>query len=928
MRHPGWLKVFAALLLLGVLPGLLPAVERVVLQLKWRHQFQFAGYYAARELGYYADAGLDVEIRPAVPGLDPAVEVSQGRAAFGVGSSEILINRHNGMDIVVLAAICQHSPYVILVPESSGIRTVHELAGKRIMFEPQAAEIEAFLRNEGVHSFSRIFHSHNPLDIVTGRADAMTAYVTTEPFILSHAGIPTRRFLPEQGGVDFYNDCLFVDGRVLEDKPEMVRQFREASLKGWRYAFERPQQIIDLIIKKYDRGLSRAFLENEMREMRKLVLPELVDVGHINPGRWKHIADTYVGLGLLPKQYSLEGFIWRPQGAGGSSHLQWLLVAGATAILLFFGIVLPVVLINRRLREGEARRQVLFDNSPLPIVWAYSDGRLEFVNRRFVTFFGYDLSETPSIISWATLVIADEAGQATMRRLWEEVKAGSSAANGQGQSADLAVRCRDGVRREVVVLAQRAGGRIVIMFDDITERSRAEQALRMRITMLTGENGSGGIDIASLFDIDELQAIQDSFAEATGVASLITTPEGIPVTRPSNFCTICKDIIRATERGRENCRLSDALVGRYNPDGPNVQPCISGGLWDAGASITVGGRHIANWLVGQVRCEEMDETRMADYAREIGADPERYIEAMKQVPVMQEAHFRKIADFLFKLAKELSIKAYRNVQQARFIVDLEKARERQKELQSQLVQSQKLESIGTMASGVAHEINNPLMSMINFSELIRDRLDLLPASERGVIDQIRAFAGETIDEGQRIAGIVRNLLAFSRQEGESEMAANMREILDGLLSLIGRLLDKDEISVSIDISPDLPGMVCRPRQIQQVLLNLVTNARDALNERYPGSHPDKRLQILVVSAMREGRAWVRTTIRDNGPGISKEIQNRIFDPFFTTKATGKGTGLGLSISYGIVRDHGGVIELESREGGPTFFHVWLPAGVA
>jgi len=918
--------MLAILLCVGFFPNFLQAVDKVVLQLKWRHQFQFAGYYAARELGYYADAGLDVEIRPATPGLDPVDEVASGRAQFGIGSSELIINRYKGKDVIVLAAICQHSPYAVLVPESSPIKTVHELTGKRIMFEPQAAEIEAFLRNEGVNNFFKITHSHNPLDIVTGRADAMTAYVTTEPFFLRHAGVETRRFLPEQGGVDFYNDCLFADGKIVDGNPEMVRRFREASLKGWRYAFERPQQIIDLIKSRYDRGISRAFLEFEMKEMRKLVLPELVDIGHINPGRWRHIADTYAELGLLPKNYSLDGFIWTSDEGDGSSRLQWVFAAGLTALLLILGIVLPIVRINRRLREGEARRQALFDSSPLPIAWAYPDGRFEFLNRRFITFFGYDLAETPTIASWAGLVIADASGQEALRLLWEHAKSGSAQSGKQGHSTDLTVRCRDGVVREVVVLTQIAGGRVIIMFDDITERSRAEEALRMRITMLTGDGGTGGVDLASLFDIDELQAIQDSFSEATGVASLITTPDGIPVTRPGNFCELCQEVIRSTEIGRERCRLSDALVGRYNPDGPNVQPCLSGGLWDAGASITVGGRHIANWLVGQVRCGDLDEGRMMEYAREIGADPERYREAMKRVPIMTEERFRKIADFLFKLAKELSIKAYRNVQQARFIVDLEKARERQKELQSQLVHSQKLESIGTMASGVAHEINNPLMSMINFSELIRDRLAVLSTSETAVVDQIRAFAGEIIDEGQRIATIVRNLLAFSRQEGESEVPSRMQEILDGLLSLIGRLLDKDEIEVIIDISPEIPPLLCRPRQIQQVLLNLVTNARDALNERFPESHPDKKLQIMVAPAVRDGRTWVRTSIKDAGMGIPQEIKDRVFDPFFTTKSTGKGTGLGLSISYGIIRDHGGLIEVESAAGGPTLFHVWLPAG--
>ena len=355
--------MLAILLCVGFFPNFLQAVDKVVLQLKWRHQFQFAGYYTARELGYYADAGLDVEIRPATPGLDPVDEVASGRAQFGIGSSELIINRYNGKDVVVLAAICQHSPYAVLVPESSPIKTVHELTGKRIMFEPQAAEIEAFLRNEGVNNFFKITHSHNPLDIVTGRADAMTAYVTTEPFFLRHAGVETRRFLPEQGG-GFLQRLLF-GTEIVDGNPRWSDgSVRPASRVGAMPSRDRSRSSIS---SRAAMTGSPAFLEFEMKEMRKLVLPELVDIGHINPGRWRHIADTYAELGLLPKNYSLDGFIWTSDEGDGSSRLQWVFAAGLTALLLILGIVLPIVRINRRLREGEARRQALFDSSPLPI---------------------------------------------------------------------------------------------------------------------------------------------------------------------------------------------------------------------------------------------------------------------------------------------------------------------------------------------------------------------------------------------------------------------------------------------------------------------------------------------------------------------------------------------------------------------------------
>ena len=198
-----------------------------------------------------------------------------------------------------------------------------------------------------------------------------------------------------------------------------------------------------------------------------------------------------------------------------------------------------------------------------------------------------------------------------------------------------------------------------------------------------GEN----ITFEELFDIEDIQLIQDQFAKVTGVASIITHTDGTPITAPSNFCRLCQDIIRQTDKGLANCFKSDAVLGQFHPEGPTIQPCMSGGLWDAGAGITIGGKHIANWMMGQVRDERQTEEQMLAYAREIGADTKEVIEAFQDVPAMSLEKFEQIAHFLFILASQLSTTAYQNLQQARFITELEKT---EKELQ---VRKETLKSI-------------------------------------------------------------------------------------------------------------------------------------------------------------------------------------------------------------------------------------------
>jgi PAS domain S-box-containing protein len=176
------------------------------------------------------------------------------------------------------------------------------------------------------------------------------------------------------------------------------------------------------------------------------------------------------------------------------------------------------------------------------------------------------------------------------------------------------------------------------------------------------------ITFSNILNLDEIQKLQDLFADVHGVASLITDINGNPITKPSKFTRLCDTIIRKTQKGCANCYKSDGIIGKYNPLGANSQPCLSGGLWDAGASITVGGKHIANWLIGQVRTEDTDEQELLKYADEIGVDRSEYKAALNEIPIMSVDKFKKIADLLFVIANELSEKAF-NILQLRQQID-------------------------------------------------------------------------------------------------------------------------------------------------------------------------------------------------------------------------------------------------------------------
>lgn len=239
---------------------------------------------------------------------------------------------------------------------------------------------------------------------------------------------------------------------------------------------------------------------------------------------------------------------------------------------------------------------------------------------------------------------------------------------------------------------------------------------------------------------------------------------------------------------------------------------------------------------------------------------------------------------------------------------------------SEALRAGQLAAIGELAAGVAHEINNPINGIINYTQILLDNAD-----ER-YDESDKDFMSRIIKEGERIAHIVGNLLSFARQRDDVVEEVYISEIIEDSVSLLMHQMQKDGIHLSVNIPQDLPHIQGNPQQLQQVIINLLTNAIYALNQRYPEKSKEKRLEIRCRQKTAMGKEYVSIAITDWGVGIPQEVLDRIFDSLFTTKPPGKGTGLGLSISKGLVREHHGFLSVESTLGGPTVATVDLPIG--
>jgi PAS domain S-box-containing protein len=354
------------------------------------------------------------------------------------------------------------------------------------------------------------------------------------------------------------------------------------------------------------------------------------------------------------------------------------------------------------------------------------------------------------------------------------------------------------------------------------------------------------IQFADLFDLEDIQRIQDLFSDGTGVASLITFPDGRPITRPSNFCRFCNEIIRKTDLGLSNCFKSDAEIGKPNPDGPVIKQCLSGGLWDAGVSIIVGGKHIANWLIGQVRNDELDSQKMLEYSKTIGADQNDFMKALEEVPVMSKEKFQKVAQMLNAFANEISSKAYNNKLLIQSVKELKEAEEK-------LVKSEMLNS--TLIKHLPQRIfiKDPDSRYILCNDVYSRDLGIDPNEITGKSD----FDFFTRELAEKYKGDDQNVISEGIQkEFEEKYSISGQERWTHITKVPYRDAN-DKIVGVLGIFEDITDRISRDREI--LLKNDLLQAMNA--------EKDKFFSIIAHDLRSPLSAFVSTTQM-----LSEEIQ--------------------------------------------------------
>lgn len=897
-----------------------PAEERVVLQLKWTHAFQFAGYYMAIEKGFYREAGLDVDIREAKPGIDVVDEVMRDRAQYGVGTSSLLLDYARGQPVQVLAVIFQHSPLVWLTAAEGKIRNVHDLVDKKVMLEPHSEELLAYLKRERVplERLQQEAHSFESDALVRGEIQAMSAYLTSEPHALRQLGFGYQTFSPRSAGIDFYGDNLFTSRQEMSKHPERVEAFRTASLRGWEYAMSHIDETIEVILNKAPSKLSREFLKFESAEMLPLVQGNLVGIGYMHAGRWQHIAEVYAELDMLPRNLNLDNFLYQSQSLTGRTNKRlhrYLLTALIT--LAVTGLIAAyLITMNRRLRRSQATLALRTMELQLQARVLESINQGDALDEVILTLLRGIEATAPG--THATLLLHDEENTQLQRAISPSLEATTCQALTNDRSAPWWLASLGGQSLALTLLTTAdtqtgiaahliAGGQqafwltpirdkngqaqgALLIFCEATatlprelieyresqarlaalalERARAREALKqseMRYRLIA-ENSSDVIWTLELPDL-RFSYVSPSVSRLRGWRSeevmrmpieAALTPESLAIVKAK-----LADSLARIAQGDDSARFAQVEIDQPAKDGRIVPTEVV-------SVILLNSEGQPHQIVGITRDiseRRRQERKLENYRRDLESMVARRTEELR-------------------LAKEAAEVASR--------------------------------SKSIFLANISHELRTPMNGIMGFSEIMRRRIEdprLLELLER------------QNESAERLLDLINNLIEIARIGADQAFLSQESIELASWLPLI---VDKARtqalrkgLDFTLEIAPALEHKKIQgdTHRLAHVLGNLLSNAVK-FTER--GSVQLK----LMIEQDEAAAAWLRFELRDSGIGVPEADQERIFHTFeqgdgSSTRQFG-GSGLGLALSRQLVEMMGGRLGLQSQPGQGSLFWFVIP----
>ncbi len=961
-------RLCAALALVAMAP-MAHALEKVALQLKWEHQFQFAGFYAAQEQGYYREVGLDVHLLELPRGADPVDAVLAGRAVYGVGDTHLLLKRARGAPVVVLASILQHSPAALVVRTGRATRQ----DGATLMLAPDDVELQVLLHKSAaaVAGFKRVAHSFNPADLVDGKVDAMSGYRTDLPYALERRDVNFELLSPNSVGVDFYGDVLFTTEAELRANPSRAAALRAATLRGWKYAMAHPAEIVDLIRTRYPHRLERDHLLYEARQMVPLLDADVIEVGYSNPERWRAIATAYAGLGLLPANFAIDGFLYQTP----KLDLRTLYITMSGALFLLFGAGAVAWRFARLTATLEAERDALRATreqlASAEDLWGFAlessgDGMWQWtqpngeltLSARYKELLGYGPDEfNVRFQAWMMNVHPDD--QPRLEAEFARCVRRPAQVDRTGISCEFRMRAKDGSWRWMlgrgIVIARDEDGQPLRMtgtLSDIGERKEAEEARVRAVLEASPEamlvlNADGCIRYANQlcaagfgYPLAELAGMQvtrlaPGIVDGSGPDQVVTAwrsdassfPAEVNLTpmqsQGQRLTIVSLRDISARQKAEQTLKALAASL-------QEIIQMMPIGLFikDAEGRVTLVNSACETQF--GLTLEQLNGAAARDRAVLEAGTLLDDVGTLHNHASGLTQHVRTIRkpvhddqgqpEYLIGMVVDItdSIESERQLRELN-----EHLEERVQQRTGQLDLAKKVAEEASQAKGqflanMSHEIRTPMNGVIGMAYLAL-KTDLNPR-QRDYIEKIR-FAGE------HLLGIIDDILDFSKIEAGmleiDSVAFTLDHVIETVTTVVAPKAATKDLELVFDVDPALPhALRGDPLRLGQVLINYTTNAIKFSDQ---GCITVRIRALEVIDAA----CLLRFEVCDNGIGLSPDEAGKLFQSFqqadtSTTREYG-GTGLGLAICKQLAQLMGGEVGVQSEPGSGSMF--WFTARV-
>ncbi|TLT05240.1 ABC transporter substrate-binding protein [Aliarcobacter cibarius] len=800
-------------------------LQKISLQLMWLDQFQFAGFYIAKEKGFYEKTGLDVEFKKFHNSTNVLNEVLEKRADFGINSTSLIVDKSKNKDVVILGAIFQTSPLVLLALENSDLNSLKDLVNKRLMITQEQLEfatLKAMLisQNIDINSIKILPHSLNIDDLVNKNTDLMLSYATNEPFLLKEKGYESKIFYPKDYGFDFYEDLIFTTGEFARNNPKIVKNFYEASMEGWRWTFDNLEQTVNIIYEKYNpQNKSKEALLFEALEMKKLVFDEHGEIGKISKEKINLIINTYKVMGLIKNEIDLNTLLFEHNDDNNlnlklnSDELAYLKTKKTFSYCSHSNLMPFESIVNRK-----------------------HIGILEDYMKQISKSLNIDLKFVPTS-NW------HESFEKTVKN-----------------ECDI-----------LTTIAYKTNRENLLNF--------TKPYVDFPFVIAT--------DITKPFidDINKLKDVKIALVKGFATSKLIQE-------KYKNFKFV------------EYPSLNDSLNAVKN-----------GEVYAAIDSLAVIGYEIQNHFLGELKVSgRIDEQLKLHMATNI---ENKYLASILD-KALDSINDNQKHDFFNKwvylkyennLDRELLIKIsillliifiifaiiYRYFLLKKINKNLEDKiafEIKQNEEKNRILMHQsKMAAMGEMLENIAHQWRQPLSTISVCTSGMELKKSLSKLDDKEFFDSINhikssvSYLSNTIDD-------FRNFLDQNKFISSVETNNLLKKVLD----ILNPSFANHNINVIKNI--DEFEFISIENELIQVLMNILTNAKDALKEL-----DNQKSRYIFIDIKKESDINLNIDIYDNGLGVNGEIIDRIFEPYFTTKHKSKGTGIGLYMSKLLVETH-------------------------